>query len=103
MPAKTVKELVAHAKANPGKLNYGAGVASPPHIAWGLFTSVTGTDIVFIPYRGMAPAMTDLVAGQIQIMIDGTGPLLPYIQDGKSARLRSPARPAARTFPTCRP
>ena len=65
VPAKTVKEFVAHAKANPGKLNYGAGVASPPHIAWGFFTSVTGANIVFIPYRGMAPAMTDLVAGQI--------------------------------------
>ena len=64
VPAKSVKELVAHAKANPGKLNYGAGVASPPHMAWGFFTSVTGANIVFIPYRGMAPAMTDLVAGR---------------------------------------
>src|SRR5215211_449500 len=58
VPAKTVHELVAYAKANPGKLNYGAGVASPPHIAWGLFTAVTGTDILFVPYRGMALAVT---------------------------------------------
>jgi tripartite-type tricarboxylate transporter receptor subunit TctC len=83
VPAKTVQELVAYAKANPGKLHNGAGVASPPHIAWGLFTLTTGTDIVFVPYRGMAQAMTDLVAGQIQMMIDGIGSLLPHIRDGK--------------------
>ena len=83
VPAKTLQELVAYAKANPGKLHNGAGVASPPHIAWGLFTLTTGTDIVFVPYRGMAQAMTDLVAGQIQMMIDGIGSLLPHIRDGK--------------------
>lgn len=83
VPAKTGQELVAYAKANPGKLHNGAGVASPPHIAWGLFTLTTGTDIVFVPYRGMAQAMTDLVAGQIQMMIDGIGSLLPHIRDGK--------------------
>ena len=63
VPAKSVQDLVAYAKANPGKLHNGAGVASPPHIAWGLFTLTTGADIVFVPYRGMAQAMTDLVAG----------------------------------------
>jgi tripartite-type tricarboxylate transporter receptor subunit TctC len=83
VPAKTLPELVAYAKANPGKLHNGAGVASPPHIAWGLFTLTTGTAIVFVPYRGMAQAMTDLVAGQIQMMIDGIGSLLPHIRDGK--------------------
>ena len=83
VPAKTVQDLVAYAKANPGKLHNGAGVASPPHIAWGLFTLTTGADIVFVPYRGMAQAMTDLVAGQIQMMIDGIGSLLPHIRDGK--------------------
>jgi tripartite-type tricarboxylate transporter receptor subunit TctC len=83
VPAKTLPELVAYAKANPGKLHNGAGVASPPHIAWGLFTLATGTTIVFVPYRGMAQAMTDLVAGQIQMMIDGIGSLLPHIRDGK--------------------
>jgi len=83
VPAKTLPELVAYAKANPGKLHDGAGVASPPHIAWGLFTLATGTTIVFVPYRGMAQAMTDLMAGQIQMMIDGIGSLLPHIRDGK--------------------
>jgi tripartite-type tricarboxylate transporter receptor subunit TctC len=99
VPAKTVQELVAHAKANPGKLNYGAGVASPPHIAWGLFTVVTGTDILFVPYRGMAPAMNDLVSGQIQMMIDGTGPLLPHIQAGTIRALAVTGRTRSPDFP----
>jgi tripartite-type tricarboxylate transporter receptor subunit TctC len=99
VPAKTVSELVAHAKANPGKLNYGAGVASPPHIAWGLFNVVTGTDIVYVPYRGMAPAMADLVSGQIQMMIDGTGPLLPHIQEGKIRALAVTGKTRSPDFP----
>src|SRR5262249_10503819 len=99
VPAKTVNELVAYAKANPGKLNYGAGVASPPHIAWGLFTTVTGADVVYIPYRGMAPAMTDLLAGQVPIMIDGTGPLLPHIQEGKIRALAVTGTTRSPDFP----
>jgi tripartite-type tricarboxylate transporter receptor subunit TctC len=104
VPAKTLKELVAYAKANPGKLHNGAGVASPPHIAWGLFTITTETDIVFVPYRGMAQAMTDLVAGQIQMMIDGIGSLLPHIRDGKvravavTGKTRSPDLPDVPTM-----
>jgi tripartite-type tricarboxylate transporter receptor subunit TctC len=104
VPAKNVKELVAYAKANPGKLHDGAGVASPPHIAWGLFALTTGTDIVFVPYKGMSQAMTDLVSGQIQMMIDGIGSLLPYIHDGKAraiavtGRTRSPDLPDVPTM-----
>jgi tripartite-type tricarboxylate transporter receptor subunit TctC len=99
VPVKTVQELVAHAKANPGKLNYGSGVASPPHIAWGLFTVVTGTDIVFVPYRGMAPAMSDLISGQIQMMIDGTGPLRPHIQEGTIRALAVTGKTRSADFP----
>jgi tripartite-type tricarboxylate transporter receptor subunit TctC len=99
VPAKTVQELVAYAKANPGKLNYGSGVASPPHIAWGLFITVTGTNIVYVPYRGMAPAMADLVSGHIQMMIDGTGPLLPHIQDGKIRPLAVTGKTRSPDFP----
>jgi tripartite-type tricarboxylate transporter receptor subunit TctC len=99
VPAKTVQQLVAYAKANPGKLNYGSGVASPPHLAWGLFTQVTGTDIQYVPYRAMASAMTDLVAGEIQMMIDGTGPLLPYIQDGKARALAVTGKTRSPEFP----
>jgi tripartite-type tricarboxylate transporter receptor subunit TctC len=99
VPAKTVQQLVAYAKANPGKLNYGSGVASPPHLAWGLFTQVTGTNIQYVPYRAMASAMTDLVAGEIQMMIDGTGPLLPYIQDGKARALAVTGKTRSPEFP----
>ncbi len=99
VPAKTVQQLVAYAKTNPGKLNYGSGVASPPHLAWGLFTQVTGTDILYVPYRAMASAMTDLVAGEIQMMIDGTGPLLPYIQDGKVRALAVTGKTRSPEFP----
>jgi len=104
VPANTMTELVAHAKANPGLLHNGAGVASPPHIAWGLFTLTTGTNIVFVPYRSMVQAMTDLVSGQIQIMIDGIGSLLPHIRDGKVRALavtgerRSPDLPEVPTM-----
>jgi tripartite-type tricarboxylate transporter receptor subunit TctC len=104
VPARTLPELITYARANPGKLHNGAGVASPPHIAWGLFTLTTGTHIVFVPYRGMAQAMTDLVAGQIQMMIDGIGSLLPHIRDGKARALavtgaaRSPDLPDVPTM-----
>ena len=83
LPINSVQELVAYAKANPGKLNYGATVGTPPHMAWGLFTVLTGTDIVYVPYKGAAAAFTDLVAGQIQMNFDATGSLLPLIRDGK--------------------
>jgi tripartite-type tricarboxylate transporter receptor subunit TctC len=104
VPAKTLAELVAYAKSHPGKLHNGAGVASPPHIAWGLFTLTTGTDIVFVPYKGMSQAMTDLVSGQIQVMIDGIGSLLPHIHDGKvralavTGQTRSPDLPDVPTM-----
>jgi tripartite-type tricarboxylate transporter receptor subunit TctC len=104
VPAKTLPELVAYAKANPGKLHDGGGVASPPHVAWALFTRTTGTDIVYVPYKGMAQAMTDMVSGQIQMMIDGIGSLLPHINDGKVRALavtggtRSPDLPNVPTM-----
>ena len=104
LPAKTVAELVAYAKANPGKLHNGAGVASPPHIAWGLFTLTTGTEIVFVPYRSMSQAMIDLSGGEIQMMIDGIGSLLPHIRGGKvralavTGKTRSPDLPDVPTM-----
>ena len=99
VPAKTVAELVAHAKANPGKLNYGAGVASPPHIAWAQWQQATGTQVLYVPYRGMAPAMSDLIGGQIQLMIDGIGPLLPHIQEGKVRALAVTGTTRSPQFP----
>jgi tripartite-type tricarboxylate transporter receptor subunit TctC len=96
VPAKTVKELVAYAKANPGKLNYGSGAGTPPHVAWGLFKLQTGTDILYVPYQGAAPAITDLLAGRMHMIIDAPGVLLAHIRDGnlRALAVTSPARSA---------
>jgi tripartite-type tricarboxylate transporter receptor subunit TctC len=83
LPVKNVKELVAYAKANPGKLNYGSGLGTPPHVAWGLFKLQTGTDILYVPYQGAAPAITDLLAGRNHMIIDAPGVLLAHIRDNK--------------------
>jgi tripartite-type tricarboxylate transporter receptor subunit TctC len=83
LPARSVQELVAYAKANPGKLNYGAGLGTPPHVAWGLLKTMTATEIVYIPYKGAAPAITDLLAGQMHLIIDAPGSLLPHVEAGK--------------------
>ena len=104
LPINSVQELVAYAKANPGKLNYGATVGTPPHMAWGLFTMLTGADIVYVPYKGAAAAFTDLVAGQIQMNFDATGSLLPLIREGKlkalavSSASRNPDLPEVPTM-----
>jgi tripartite-type tricarboxylate transporter receptor subunit TctC len=70
-PVKSVDELIAYAKANPGKINYGsAGIGSLTHMSMELFKMMTGTDLVHVPYRGGAPALTDLIGGQVQAIFD---------------------------------
>ena len=67
VPAMTVTELIAHAKANPGRINMGsAGIGSTGHLAGELFKMMAGVDLIHVPYRGNAPALTDLMAGQIE-------------------------------------
>jgi len=84
VPAKTVPELIAYAKANPGKLNMAsAGTGGPQHIAGELFKFMAGVDLTHIPYKGSTPAVTDLIAGQVQIMFDVTPTSLPQIKAGK--------------------
>ena len=83
VPVKTVQELVAYAKANPGKLNYGSSIGIGPHFVAELFKANAGVDIVHIPYRGGGPMITDLVAGQVQMTVNGKSVLLPHIQSGK--------------------
>jgi tripartite-type tricarboxylate transporter receptor subunit TctC len=83
VPAKTVAEFIAYAKANPGKLNYGAGLGTPPHLLSTLFKIKAGLDIAYIPYQGAAPAVTDLLAGRIHYTIDGTVILMPHVRSGK--------------------
>jgi tripartite-type tricarboxylate transporter receptor subunit TctC len=84
LPVKSVKDLVAFAKANPGKLNFAsAGNATPPHLTGELFKSMSGTDIVHVPYRGGAPSINDLVAGQVQMTFQILGVLRPLVEAGK--------------------
>jgi tripartite-type tricarboxylate transporter receptor subunit TctC len=84
VPAKTIPEFLAYAKANPGKLNIAsAGIGGPQHIAGELFKFMAGVDLTHIPYKGSTPAVTDLVAGQVQVMFDVTPTSLPHIMAGK--------------------
>jgi tripartite-type tricarboxylate transporter receptor subunit TctC len=84
VPAQTIPEFIAYAKANPGKINMGsAGNGTPGHMAGELFKLSTGLDLVHVPYRGAAPALTDLLAGQVQLVFDNLPTSLEYIRAGK--------------------
>jgi tripartite-type tricarboxylate transporter receptor subunit TctC len=83
-PAQTVDEFIAYAKANPGKINMGsAGNGTPPHVAGEQFRMMTGIDMVHVPYRGGAPALTDLIAGQVQVMFAVLPEVIEQIRAGK--------------------
>jgi tripartite-type tricarboxylate transporter receptor subunit TctC len=83
VPASTVPEFIAYAKANPGKINYAsAGIGTPPHVSSELFKMMTGVNIVHVPYRGAAPAITDLLGGQVQVMFATTTASFEYIRAG---------------------
>jgi len=83
LPVKTLPELVRYAKANPGKLSYGSAIGIVPHFLMELFKIKSGADILHVPYRGAAPMITDLLAGQIQMTINAKSALLPSIVAGK--------------------
>ena len=84
VPAASVKELVAYARAKPGELKYGSGGSgSPPHLSVEIFKSMTGTDILHVPYKGVTPAMTDTVAGQVQMIISVIPAMLPTVKAGR--------------------
>jgi tripartite-type tricarboxylate transporter receptor subunit TctC len=83
-PVKTVPELMAYAKANPGKINMAsAGVGSDTHLAGELFKMMTGVNMLHVPYRGSGPALTDLLAGQVQVMFDNMISSIEYVRTGK--------------------
>jgi len=83
-PARTVLELIAYAKANPGKLSMASGGnGSPQHVFGELFKMMAGVDMLHVPYRGAAPALTDLLGGQVQVMFDITTSSIGYIRAGK--------------------
>jgi tripartite-type tricarboxylate transporter receptor subunit TctC len=83
VPAKTLAEFVAYAKANPGKVNFGFGQGTTPHLVGALFKLETGVDIAFIPYKGGAPAVADMLGGHIQMNIGTSSTLRPLIRDGR--------------------
>jgi tripartite-type tricarboxylate transporter receptor subunit TctC len=83
VPAKNVAEFIAYAKANAGKLNYGAGLGTPPHLLSTLFVRKAGLDITYVPYQGAAQSVTDMLAGRTHFTIDGTVILLPQVRAGK--------------------
>jgi tripartite-type tricarboxylate transporter receptor subunit TctC len=97
VPAKNVVDFIAYLKANPGKVSYGsAGIGSTEHMSAELFRAISGTDIVHVPYRGGAPMLTDLVAGNIQMSIETSGAATPLIQAGSVRALAvSPAKRSA--------
>src|SRR5262249_10358246 len=83
-PAKTVPEFIAYAKANPSKLNMASGgIGTPSHMAGELFKMMTGVDMVHVPYRGVAPALTDLISGQVQVMFAASGSSIGHIKAGR--------------------
>ncbi len=83
-PAATVPEFIAYAKANPGKINMAsAGNGTPPHVAGELFKTMTGIDMLHVPYRGVAPAITDLLGGQVHVLFDPVPSSIGYVKAGK--------------------
>jgi tripartite-type tricarboxylate transporter receptor subunit TctC len=100
LPVKTVPELVALAKSKPGVLNYGSvGNGSQPHLAAEMFKQLAGVDFTHVPYKGAAPAVTDLLGGQIDLAFLNAPPLLPHIQSGKLRALAVTTMKRAQQLP----
>ncbi|HZQ63505.1 MAG TPA: tripartite tricarboxylate transporter substrate binding protein [Casimicrobiaceae bacterium] len=105
VPAHTVQEFIAYAKANPGKVNFASsGSGTSIHLSAELFKVMTGIEMTHVPYKGSAPALTDLMGGQVQVMFDNLPPSLPHIKAGKlraiavTSATRAPALPDVPTI-----
>jgi tripartite-type tricarboxylate transporter receptor subunit TctC len=97
-PFKSVRDLIASAKQNPGKFNYASsGNGTPGHVGMELFKSLTGTQIVHVPYKGGAAGIADLMAGQVQLMLESTNSITPHVKAGRVRGLATtgPKRSAA--------
>ena len=104
-PFKTVPEMIAYAKANPGKINFGSpGNGASPHLSGELFKSMAKVELTHIPYKGSAPAVSDLLGNQIAIMFDNMPSVIPHVRSGKlraiaiSTAKRSPELPDVPTI-----
>ena len=84
VPAKTVPEFIAYAKANPGKINFASGGnGTPPHVVGELFKMMAGVNLIHVPYRGGAPAVTELLGGQVQVMFASPSISVEHVRAGK--------------------
>jgi len=84
LPVKDIKELVAYSKANPGKVAFGSsGVGAAAHLTQELFKQVTGADMLHVPYKGTAPALSDLMGGSLQVLTDTASAMMPHVRSGK--------------------
>jgi tripartite-type tricarboxylate transporter receptor subunit TctC len=100
-PPKSVPGLIAYAKANPGKVNVAsAGVGTAPHVYWELFKSMTGVDMLHVPYRGDNPALTDLIGGQVQVYFSNMGASIEHIKAGRVRSLAVTSATRAQALPS---
>jgi tripartite-type tricarboxylate transporter receptor subunit TctC len=99
LPVASVRELVGYAKANPGKLSYGASGLATPMLSVELFKVLTGTDILFVPYKGDAPGIADLLGGQTDLYVTNILPLQPQVRAGKLKALAVTSRHRAASLP----
>jgi tripartite-type tricarboxylate transporter receptor subunit TctC len=103
-PHKTAADLIAFAKKNPGKINFGnAGAGSTSHLIAALFASKAGIDVVSIPYKGAAPALNDLMGGQVDAMFDQTNTALPQVQGGRVRAIALTSTKPLAQFPDVAP
>jgi tripartite-type tricarboxylate transporter receptor subunit TctC len=100
LAARSVRELIALARAKPGAINYGSGGnGSTPHLAAALFAAMAGIELTHVPYKGTAPATTDLIGGQVQIAFLGIPTVLPYLKSGKLRALAVTGRKRSHELP----
>lgn len=105
LPVKSVKELIAYARTNPGKLSYGSsGGGTPAHLGMEMFKFMTGTQMVHVPYKAAQQAIADMIAGQVQLLFDNFGSIVPHVKAGRvrglgvTSKKRSPALPELPTI-----
>jgi tripartite-type tricarboxylate transporter receptor subunit TctC len=99
-PATSVKDLIENAKARPGQINYGSGGSgSSSHLAMELFKSMAGVDLVHVPYKGVGPMITDMLAGQVRLTISSAVPLSPQVKIGKLRGLAVTGPKRSPSFP----
>ena len=100
VPARTVSELIAYAKDNPGKITVAsAGVGSAPHVYWEMFRTMSGVDMLHVPYRGGGPALTDMLGGQVQVYFATMSASIEYIRSGRLRALATTGRSRSAVLP----